>query len=80
MCGFYAADLCLCFRIYAKIRFSHDTAKMNAVTPQGSHLLPKHLLKLENDSLNPIWQLSISNKSIFEYKNIYVNLRGVFQK
>ena len=68
MYGFQAADLCLCFSIYAKSRFSHDMAKMNAFTPQGSHLLPKHLLKLENDFLNPIRQLSILNKSNFEYK------------
>ena len=25
-CHYWAADLCHCFRIYAKIRFSHDTA------------------------------------------------------
>ena len=26
--GYCAADLCLCFRIYAKSRFSHDMAQM----------------------------------------------------
>ena len=30
MCGYYGADLCLCFRIhvYAKSRFSHDAAHL----------------------------------------------------
>ena len=28
LCSYCIADLCLCFHIYAKIRFSHDAACM----------------------------------------------------
>ena len=57
--GYREADLRLCFRIYAKCWFSHDTAKIIIFCEKFHLNRSRNLLKFLSEIFSPIWQISM---------------------